>query len=98
MPFADLYTMVWARIYDNVRTVKSRRKSARNLSSQRSPLCRVVEHFAQPFAVQRLDQKAIHAGGETGLAVLGLRIGGERDDAGGLALGFGFGGANTAGG
>ena len=44
----------------------------------------------EALAVERLDQKSIHAGGEAGVAVFGEGVGGQRDDrrAGGLRLCF----------
>ena len=50
----------------------------------------------QPFAVERLDQEAVHAGGEAGLAVLGEGVGGQRDDRRARVAAFGLGGADAA--
>ena len=51
--------------------VAGRRRGLRASAAQRR---------GELLAVERLDQEAVHAGGEAGLAVLGEGIGGERDD------------------
>ncbi len=82
------YSMGGTRNYDKVGKARSGRKRGRHRR----------ERLAQPLAIERLDQQAVHAGGEAGLAVFGLGIGGERQDAGRRLARFGFGGADAAGG
>ena len=38
------------------------------------------ERLGEFFAVERLDQKSVHAGFEAGVAVFHQRVGGERED------------------
>ncbi len=47
------------------------------------------------IAVKRLDQEPVHAGGKARLAIFGLGIGGQRQDAGACSAGFGFGGPDA---
>src|SRR5271168_1981440 len=71
------------------------RKTAEN-PSRRAGGGKARQRRDQPLAVERLGDEAVHAGGETGVAAFGKRIGGERDDRGPLAAGLD--GANAAGG
>src|ERR1019366_10072235 len=57
-----------------------------------------VQRLAQPLALERLDQQAVHAGGEAGVAIFALRIGGERQHADRPVAGLRLGGSDAAGG
>ncbi len=82
-------TMAATRFYDNVGKARVRPQASRE------PECR-RNRFAQTFGIERLDQEAVHAGGERGVAIFRVGIGGERQNARGLGAAFGFGGADAA--
>ena len=57
-----------------------------------------LQNLRQPVAVERLGEKAVHAGRDAGLAVLVECIGGQRDDRGAWPIACGLGGADASGG
>ena len=56
------------------------------------------ERVGELFAIERLDQKAVHAGLETGVPIFHQRVGGERKDRRAAAGLSGFAGADLLGG
>src|SRR5664279_1177663 len=81
------YSMGGTRNYDTVGKPRSGRKPGRHRRKR----------LAQPLAIERLHQQAVHAGGEAGVAVFGLRIGGERQHADWPLARRGLSGADAAG-
>src|ERR1035437_4073015 len=82
------YSMGGTRNYENVEKLQSGRKPGRHRRKR----------LAQPLAIERLHQQAVHAGGEAGVAIFALRIGGERQHADRPVARRGLSGADAAGG
>ena len=58
-----------------VTTIRIRRRYAASIGRPAA-----VSTAGEALAIERLDQEAVHAGGEAGLTILGEGVGGQRDD------------------